>query len=139
MKIDPRSGIGMRSTSAAGGQRTDGSAFRAHLASAGTTSQTAGAAPAGRVNILAALEAVDAQEQRRKGARRGNRLLDLLDELRLGLLSGGLQPQVLSELARTVSDARAEVDDPGLSAVLDEIDLRAQVELAKYEQGLAAA
>ena len=39
----------------------------------------------------------------------------------------------LADLARTVRDTRAAVDDPRLSGVLDEIELRARVELAKLE------
>jgi hypothetical protein len=39
----------------------------------------------------------------------------------------------LADLARMAQAARAEVDDPHLAAVLDEIDLRAAVELAKLE------
>jgi hypothetical protein len=58
-------------------------------------------------------------------------LLDRLDDLRLALLAGGLSPGQISELQRVVMSERALVDDPRLLAVLDQIDLRARVELAK--------
>jgi hypothetical protein len=64
---------------------------------------------------------------------RAETLLDRLDELRHGLLMGTLGRAQLHELGRLVRLQRDAVDDPGLIAVLDDIDLRAQVELAKYE------
>jgi hypothetical protein len=74
-----------------------------------------------------------AADVRRRGLRRGRTLLDRLDEVRLGLLEGAVPLPALrrlrSELART-----AEVDgDPRLRALLEAIDLRCTVELAKLE------
>ena len=76
-------------------------------------------------------EVPDALAQRRRAVQRGNTLLDRLDDLRLALLAGSLSPGQLSELQRAVSSERGLVDDPRLLSVLDEIDLRARVELAK--------
>jgi len=76
-------------------------------------------------------EVPDALAQRRRALQRGSTLLDRLDDLRLALLAGGLSPGQISELQRVVMSERALVDDPRLLAVLDEIDLRARVELAK--------
>jgi hypothetical protein len=52
----------------------------------------------------------------------------------LALLAGSLSPGQISELQRVVSTERGLVTDPRLLAVLDEIDLRARVELAKLTQ-----
>jgi hypothetical protein len=76
-------------------------------------------------------EMPDALAQRRRAVQRGSTLLDRLDDLRLALLSGGLSPGQIAELQRAVASERGIVDDPRLVAVLDEIDLRARVELAK--------
>ncbi|HXP73282.1 MAG TPA: flagellar assembly protein FliX [Stellaceae bacterium] len=76
-------------------------------------------------------EVPDALAQRRRAVQRGSTVLDRLDDLRLALLSGSLSPGQLSELQRVVASERGLVDDPRLLAVLDEIDLRAKVELAK--------
>ncbi|TNE29076.1 MAG: flagellar assembly protein FliX, partial [Alphaproteobacteria bacterium] len=61
-------------------------------------------------------------------------LLLQLETLRLGLLSGSLPVKVLHNLAASLKKQRPQVSDPQLLEILDEIDLRAQVELAKYEQ-----
>jgi len=61
-------------------------------------------------------------------------LLLQLETLRLGLLSGSLPGKVLHNLAASLKKQRAHITDPQLIEILDEIDLRAQVELAKYEQ-----
>jgi len=76
-------------------------------------------------------EVPDALAQRRRAVQRGGTLLDRLDDLRLALLAGSLSPGQLSELQRAISSERGLVDDPRLLSVLDEIDLRARVELAK--------
>jgi hypothetical protein len=77
-------------------------------------------------------EVPDAVAQRRRAVQRGSTLLDRLDDLRLALLGGSLTPGQIGELQRAVTSERALVDDPRLLAVLDEIDLRAKVELAKF-------
>jgi hypothetical protein len=40
----------------------------------------------------------------------------------------------LQELARTIREARGETLDPKMSDILDDIELRAKIELAKLEQ-----
>ncbi len=64
----------------------------------------------------------------------------MLDELRDGLLAGGIPRATLTRLAHAVSQRHDQFSDPRLQSVLDEIELRARVELAKLEQAdLAAA
>lgn len=107
--------------------------FAAHL---GASSQraVAGSVPLGPLGSLLALQEVaDPLTGRRRARKRAEDLLDVLDEVRVGLLNGSMPRAVLGELARLAGEARDKVDDPGLSAILDEIDLRAQVELAKLE------
>jgi hypothetical protein len=58
-------------------------------------------------------------------------LLDRLDELRLGLLGGRLSMAALERLTLLVAENRGKVDDPRLTQILDEIEVRAAVELAK--------
>ena len=85
------------------------------------------------MSILVAQEVDEAVVRRRQARRRAEALLDLLEDLRRDILLGGVQHWRLADLARLVESERAVVDDPGLAAVLEEIDLRAQVELAKWE------
>ena len=82
--------------------------------------------------ILALQEVEDATTGRKKAVRRGFRMLDLLDEIKLGLLAGQLPKSQLERLVTVVSDTEPESSDPNLSHVLAEIELRARVELAKF-------
>jgi uncharacterized membrane protein len=82
--------------------------------------------------VLDIQEVDDALSRASRGKLRAEDLLQKLDELRLDLLAGTLSPATLQRLSETVKNRRAEVDDPKLGEILDEIDLRAQVELAKF-------
>jgi len=84
------------------------------------------------VDALIALQEVpSAVTGRAKGVRRGRDMLDLLDEVRDGLLSGCVSRATLQRLLMLVNVKREEFVDPGLQSVLDDIELRARVELAK--------
>lgn len=92
----------------------------------------ASGAPITAVDTLIALQEVpDSVAGRAKAARRGRDMLDLLDDVRDGLLSGAVSRSTLQRLVNLISEKREDFVDPGLAAVLDEIDLRARVELAK--------
>jgi hypothetical protein len=72
-------------------------------------------------------------ERRRRAVRRGRDLLDGLDELRLALLDGAVPLPALQQV-RTQLAEKVEVDaDPGLCRVLEAIEVRCAVELAKLE------
>ena len=83
--------------------------------------------------LLSAQEVPDPLAGRRRAVQRGNALLDRLEELRLGLLAGVLPREQLNELARMARTARETVDDPRLTEILNDIDLRVAVELAKLD------
>lgn len=92
----------------------------------------AGMVHAPALDALLALQSVDGPAERRKKAMsRGRRLLDLLDSIKLGLLDGGLTSASLASLSAALAEESAATDDPALDSILAEIDLRAQVELAK--------
>ena len=68
----------------------------------------------------------------RKAARQyGQFLLERLDEIRLALLDGSIPKDQLARLAQTVRQRRQRSDDPRLNEILGEIELRAEVEIAK--------
>ena len=93
---------------------------------------TYGAAPATALDALLALQSIDtATEGRRRQLRRGRSLLDTLDALKADLLAGLLSEGHLNQLMALVGHAR-ERTEPGLDAVLDDIELRVRVELAKH-------
>ena len=68
---------------------------------------------------------------RKKAVRRGNGLLDALEAIKADLLVGRVSEGRLNQLMALVGLAR-ERSLPGLDAVLDDIELRARVELAKF-------
>lgn len=83
--------------------------------------------------VLAAQEVGDATDGRSKGLlmQRGNSLLDRLEDLQMALLTGTLPKAKVIELAQTLREKRPASDDTGLNDLLDAIELRAEVELAK--------
>lgn len=70
--------------------------------------------------------------------RRGRELLDRLDEIRLGLLLGRIDRGTLEALAARLREGRARTGEPGLDRAIREIELRAEVELAKYGSAAGA-
>ena len=91
--------------------------------------------PIGAVDgILAVQEVPTATDGRSRGIKRGYSILDQLDDIRLGLLTGSISSKRLVNLGQEIKEARNTVIDPQLSAILDDIELRAAVELAKLEQ-----
>jgi hypothetical protein len=90
---------------------------------------------AGVDGILAAQgvgDATDERRQRQKLMAYGGDLLDRLDELRLGILMGHFSKEKLTDLAQRLRQKREQSSDPVLNELLAEIELRAEVEIAKY-------
>jgi hypothetical protein len=84
--------------------------------------------------VLVAQAADDGAGERPRALTRGRTLLDELDLIRIGLLDGALPAATIRRLSGLLEADRGSVADAGLSAVLDEIELRAAVELAKRQQ-----
>ncbi|MDH5748431.1 MAG: flagellar assembly protein FliX [Rhodospirillales bacterium] len=70
-------------------------------------------------------------KSRSMASRYGEDLLGRLDELRHGILDGTFSKEKLADLAKTMRARRQESDDPKLNEIINEIELRAQVEIAK--------
>ena len=103
-----------------------------------TEAQGPGNAPAlrmvGGIDALIALQGVeDPAERRRRSVKSGRTALDLLDELKVGLLGGEMEPATLLRLKAAAAELKESSGDPGLDGVLAEINLRVEVELAKAE------
>lgn len=91
------------------------------------------------LSALLALQGVDDPLSKRKRAvGRAGRILDLLDELKLALIDGGASSGMLDRLVGAVREERAVTEDARLDAVLDQIETRAAVELAKLGRSRAA-
>jgi hypothetical protein len=86
----------------------------------------------GGIDALIALQGVeDPAERRRRSVKRGRNALDVLEELKVGLLGGPLDQSTLQRLKSAAADLKNTSGDRGLDSVLAEIDLRVEVELAK--------
>jgi hypothetical protein len=91
---------------------------------------------AGNIDALLALQGVeeDPVERRKRSVQRGRGALDVLDDLKIGLLSGNFDASTVSRLRDAAANLKSSSGDPGLDAVLSEIELRVEVELAKAGQ-----
>jgi hypothetical protein len=85
-------------------------------------------------SILALQDLGDPTDGRSKGLAHGEQLLAILDSVRDGLLAGGIPRATLNRLAVAVTRRHDVFADPKLQDVLDQIELRAHVELAKLEE-----
>jgi hypothetical protein len=120
---------------------TDGSGFSEALSQGQESQETGQSHPVsntpsvGGVDALLALQEVDdATARRAKMRARADKMLDELEQLRTYLLLGMIPRHKLIELARMVEEKRESVEDPQLSDLLEEVDLRVRVELAKYDR-----
>ena len=77
------------------------------------------------------VDADEEKEVRKKLIKRGQTLLEKLEEIRDGLLMGYISRDRLIEISRLVKDNRYQSEDPSLQEILGEIELRVEVELAK--------
>jgi hypothetical protein len=137
MKVTGPSGVGTaqgpRPARAGGGE-----GFRIftpqQVAGPGQASSVSAAQGVMGVEALLALQDVgNPTERKRRAVGRAGRILDVLDHIKVAMLEGDLSGADLDRLRRAVREERAGTDDPKLEAVLEEIELRAAVEVAKLE------
>jgi class II flagellar assembly regulator FliX len=84
------------------------------------------------IDALLAMQGIeDPLERRKRSVQRGKRALDVLDDLKIGLLSGNFDVSTISRLRDAAASLKSSSGDPGLDSVLSEIELRVEVELAK--------
>lgn len=103
---------------------------------AGSAEQKSAAQSIARVDGLLAVQAAEDPTQKAARARmvvRANDILDELDRIKMALLNGNLAAAQIVRISDLIAVNREMVSEPELSNLLDEIDLRAQVELAKLE------
>ena len=140
MKVSFSSAAGS-AQGARGAPRPAGGGFS--LGSTGGTRETsasakvAGPASVTSLDAILAMQALgDPLERRRRTVRRAGQILDVLDEVKVALLEGSLSPLALDRLMSAVREQREDTEDRALEGVLNEIETRAAVELAKL--GMAA-
>jgi hypothetical protein len=139
MKVDANRSVGttgVRKDSKSGA--ASGFADNLRVDTATAPAAVSGAAMVSGLDGLFALQEVsDSTAQDRKALVRGDEILDRLEDLRRGLLLGRIGQDKLAQLARLASESAAQANDPKLRELLQEIDLRAQVEMAKLQQNQA--
>jgi len=86
--------------------------------------------------FLALQEVAEEPDDLAKEKKQGYQMLDKLDELKLGILSGGISPSMLAQLKQSIINERAYVSDPRLNDIINAIEVRAKVELAKLDKNI---
>ncbi len=90
------------------------------------------------IDSILALQSVDEPlSGRRKAVKRGSNMLDVLDEIKADLLVGSVSADRLDRLTGMLEEMRQQ-GFPGLDRLLDDIELRVRVELAKFGRFPAA-
>jgi len=142
MKIEgPSKTSGASGSKKAGKVESDGS-FEDFIASA--PKGVSSAAPTNSIARVDALLSVQGAESpteraaRRRMVDRSEDILKELDTLRMSLLTGTMTLGQVVDIADVVASHREKVSDPRLTAILDEIDLRAQIEIAKARKAMEA-
>lgn len=119
------------------GEAGAGSTFRNHVDDGGpsTSAATMGTAPlAALSSLLAIQEAPDPGAGRKRAVLYGDTLLDELKTLQVGLVQGRVSEDTLKSLSNMLDRPRPSINDSELNQVLDDIEVRAAVELAKLER-----
>ena len=92
-----------------------------------------------KVDALLAVQGVESateRKSRRQARERADKILRQMDHLRLSLLTNQLTIGQVIDIADVVASNRDKITDPKMTAVLDEIDLRAQIEIAKMRKAM---
>jgi len=142
MKVSGTSGVGAPSgpgkAKPAGGEGFQLGPSAA--AGAAQVARAAGVAGVMSVDAILALQDIGGPLERKKRAvSRAGRILDVLEDVKIALLSGDVSLNDLERLKQAVHDERLATDDERLEGVLNEIETRAAVELAKLERANRAA
>ena len=131
MRIDTNHRVGNLGSRTATARSSSSPFFVNDGASTADSRPAATVAPATSLDALLALQAVeDPLLKKKKLVRRGTQLLDTLEDMKADLLTGRVSESRLNQLMAVLGQARDKAD-PRLDSLLDDIELRARVELAK--------
>ena len=135
MRIDGTRRYGQIGSSSKTSGRDGASSFDLSLGDTPAETHAAkSAAPLAGLDSLISLQFVDdVQQRRQRGFKRGRSILDALDQIKVSLLAGRLPAAELSRLVHSVTGRERDSAVARLEGLLDEIELRARVELAKLK------
>jgi hypothetical protein len=132
MRILAPNGTALAATAPAARRTTPSGFSVGEEAAPRSTGSVGGLRSVGGIDALIALQGVEEPLERRKRAvKRGRAALDALDELKIGLLGGTLSTATLSKLQAAAANLKLGCGHAELDAVLGEIELRVEVEIAK--------
>ena len=109
------------------------------------TGETGGAQGANAAQSIASIDVMLAAQgtespteraARKRMRARADTILSELDRIKVALLGGTLTVGHVIDIADVVAAHREKIMDPRLTSILDEVDLRAQIELAKMRVAL---
>ncbi len=134
----PNSTSKSKSTSSSSGDNTvDFSQYvKGGVSESASTSATQSIAQLDALLAVQEIEDPTKKAAKKRVIIRADDILDKLEGLRVKMLSGSLTVGHMIDIADVVASHRDKIDDPKLTAIMDEIDLRAQVELAKMRVAL---
>ncbi len=134
----------------AGATGTGGSLFASHLAGGNAADSSAdgladesaapgssaavGVSPLGALLGTLQIDAGRDPAAQRATVRYASDLLDRLELVRRDVLDGRIPAERLTELARALREDRQRSQDPVLDDIVEEVELRAEVELAKLRR-----
>jgi hypothetical protein len=136
MRIPASNGTALAPASAPAARRTPSAGFAVSEENAPRSAAAAGSLrTVGGIDALIALQGVDGVEdpleRRKRAVKRGRLALDVLDELKIGLLGGALSASLLTKLQAAAAQLKLASGNADLDQVLGEIELRVEVEIAK--------
>lgn len=139
MRVDgPGASDPVNKTKKKQGAKSAGGDFDALLSAADETEPPSAAANVSAtpgVNALLSLQDTgNLSEADAVAYKHGEDILEELNNLRMGLLSGLIPPEKLQNLANLVKQSQSEASDPNLKDALKDIEVRALVELEKYNK-----
>ena len=136
MKVDPARRTNVSNTKRSKGTvKSTDLAFTSVLDAELRTEQSTANLKVSRVDALLPVESATADSDRKEASSRASQILDRLEDIRQGLLVGAISKPKLQELAGAIKETREAALDPEMNDILDEIELRAKIELAKFEEG----
>ncbi len=135
MKITETTAVGKARNAGKKKSTTEGGAFEAFLGdSTEQTSTIQNAAPLSDISptnaLLSLQEAPNQKKEAQEAINYGNQLLDLLDQLRIDILTGSISPVRAQNMIQNLKKNHS-ISDPHLKNTLQEIELRIEVEIAK--------
>lgn len=133
-------GPGRVTTSGVSRKKKTGGSGKSGFSKALSTDETSsapppsGTSPLTTVNSLLSLQEMPtSSEGRSRGLAMAEDMLGHLEIIRHGLLAGQIPQNKLKEVVKVISRERSMSKDPALDEILNDIELRVKVELAKLE------